>query len=135
MRVVFDTNVLAAAFVFSAGKAQAAFDLAVGRRFRLLTSVAILSETAQTLRDKFALPDERIVRALRVTSRAAEIVRPSIRLRLVRDDPDNRIIECAVDGKADLIVTGDRGLLDLRSVQGIAIVRLADFLRSFPTSK
>jgi len=50
------------------------------------------------------------------------------RLRLLRDDPDNRILECAVAGRADLIVTGDRELLDLKQFEGIRIVSLRSYL-------
>jgi len=50
------------------------------------------------------------------------------RLRLLRDDPDNRILECAVAGRADPIVTGDRELLDLKQFEGIRIVSLRSYL-------
>jgi len=51
---------------------------------------------------------------------------------VLEDEPDNRILECAADAGADLIVTGDRHLLRLREFEGIAVVRLGDFLRMFP---
>ncbi|MGH7342668.1 MAG: hypothetical protein ACREKH_19455 [Candidatus Rokuibacteriota bacterium] len=46
------------------------------------------------------------------------------------DDPDNRIRECALAGRADLIVTGDSELLDLRGHGGVRIVSLRDYLAS-----
>jgi predicted nucleic acid-binding protein len=51
---------------------------------------------------------------------------------VLEDEPDNRILECAVIAEADLIVTGDHHLLDLREFEGIPLVRLADFLRMIP---
>jgi predicted nucleic acid-binding protein len=48
--------------------------------------------------------------------------------------PDNRILECALAAGAEVIVTGDRHLLKLKKYQDIAIIRLADFLRMFPTA-
>ena len=44
------------------------------------------------------------------------------------DPDDNRIIKCAVDGKANLIVSGDRHLLGIKHYRGIGIIRPIDFL-------
>jgi predicted nucleic acid-binding protein len=49
------------------------------------------------------------------------------RLHLLSDEPDNRIIECAIEAKADYIVTGDKHLLTLKKSQNITILRLSDF--------
>jgi predicted nucleic acid-binding protein len=46
----------------------------------------------------------------------------------VTDEPDNRILECAVAGNVDMFVTGDRHLLDLKEFEGIEIVKLAVFM-------
>jgi hypothetical protein len=54
-----------------------------------------------------------------------------ITLDVIREDPpDNRILECAVEGRANLIVSGDRHLRRLKIYQGIPIVRPIDFLRT-----
>ena len=132
MRVVFDSNVFVSAFVFPGGQGERAFLLAVRKRFELHTSVAILTETAGVLRRKFGQDEDDIKQALRQISHAAVVSKPTSRLRVAADDADNRILECALDGRADLVVTGDRHLLKLRRFEGIPIVRLADFLRSFP---
>ena len=132
MRVVFDSNVFVSAFVFVGGQGERAFLLAVRQRFELHTSVAILTETAGVLRRKFGQDDDDVKQALRQISHAAAVTRPTSTLHVVGDAADNRILECALDSGADLIVTGDRHLLKLRRFEGIPIVRLADFLRSFP---
>lgn len=61
------------------------------------------------------------------------IVWPTITLAVVTaKESDNRILECAVAGHADVIVTGDRKhLLKLGAYEGIPIVSPADFVRSF----
>lgn len=74
------------------------------------------------------------MRALKLIGRTAEIVTPTITLSLLRDEADNRILECAVAAGADLVVTGDHHLLELRKSRGTAIARVADFLRMFPAS-
>ena len=132
MRVVFDSNVFISAFVIPGSQGERAFLLAQANRFELHTSVAILTETAGVLRRKFDQDEDDIKQALRQISRAAVVSKPVAKLRLVDDEADNRILECAFDNRADLVVTGDRHLLKLRRFEGIPIVRLADFLRLFP---
>ncbi len=132
MDVLFDTNVFISAFLVPGSKAEQALLLARHKRFTLYSSVQILTETANTLRSKFHQADEDVQEALRLISRAATVLRPKARVALLTDDPDNRILECAVEASADAIVTGDRHLLQLKSFQGIPILRLADFLRLFP---
>ena len=132
MRVVFDTNIFISAFVVPGGQADHAYSLARQGRFELYTSVAILTETAQKLRVKFSQSERDITQALKVISRSAQVIKPSIKLHVVDDAADNRILECAMAAKADLVVTGDRHLLSLKKFQKTAIVRLADFLRMFP---
>ncbi len=51
-------------------------------------------------------------------------------LQVIASDPDDdRILECALAGNADLIVSGDRHLTRVKAFEGIGIVRPTDFLR------
>lgn len=132
MRVVFDSTVFISAFVIPGSQGERAFLLARRKRFVLCTSIAILTETAGRLRRKFGQDENDIKQALRQISRAAVVSKPASKLNVVADEADNRILECALEVQADLIVTGDRHLLKLRRFGRIPIVRLADFLRMFP---
>jgi putative PIN family toxin of toxin-antitoxin system len=132
MKVVFDTNVYVSAFLVPGGNGEQAFLVARHGRCELVSSVSILTETANVLRSKFHQPDGDVRAALKLIDRAATIVQPESRIHLLEDEPDNRILDCAVTAAADAIVTGDRHLLALKRFRGIAIVRLADFLRMFP---
>jgi putative PIN family toxin of toxin-antitoxin system len=132
MKAVFDTNIFISAFLIPGSQGEQAFLLARRKHVDLYTSVAILAETAQTLRQKFHQEEADITAALKLIGRAAEVLRPDVKITTLKDVADNRILECAVAGDADVIVTGDRALLALKSFGGIAIMRLADFLRLFP---
>ncbi len=132
MKVVVDTNVFVSAFIVLGSKGEDALLLAQRRRVDLYSSLPILTETARILRTKFDQFENDITAALKIIGRAATIVRPSRAVSVIEDSPDNRILECAVTAEADLIVTGDHHLLDLREFEGIPIVRLADFLRMIP---
>lgn len=132
MKAVFDTNIFISAFVIPGSQGERAFLLARQKQFELYTSVPILTETANKLRGKFDQSEEDIKEALRLISRSARVIKPAVELNVLEDFPDNRILECAVEAEADVIVSGDRHLLKLKNFQGIPIVRLVDFLRMFP---
>ena len=128
MRVVFDTNVLVAALVFPGGQGDAALRRVVEGRDQLVLSRAILGELLEVLGRKFARDAEELAHVAVFVSDLATVVAPRRRLRVVRDDPDNRILECALAGKAQAIVTGDKGLLALKSFEGIPVMTLASYL-------
>ncbi len=128
MRVVFDTNVFVSALAFPGGRAEEAYLHAVRGTFELFTSIFILTETANTLRTKFEWSDENVQRALRTISKTATVLKTTAHLHILKDDPDNRILECALRAKADFIVTGDRHLLSLTRHGDTSILKLADFL-------
>jgi putative PIN family toxin of toxin-antitoxin system len=132
MKVVFDTNVFVSAFIVPGSRGEQALLLAYRRKVALYTSVPILTETARVLREKFAQSEQDTTAALKMIGRSATIVQPVRKITILEDAPDNRILECAVAGEVDLLVTGDDDLLKLKKFEGIPIVRLADFLRSVP---
>jgi putative PIN family toxin of toxin-antitoxin system len=99
-------------------------------RYCLLVSPEILREVARVLRLKFDWKAEPLQRQVRLIVDTATVVATSSVLGLVAADPDdNRILECAVDGGADLIVSNDHHLLDLKTCRGIPIVAGPDFRR------
>ena len=128
MRVVFDTNIYISAFAIPGGNAEDAYIEAVRGSFELFTSVAILTETAGVLQVKFGWAEERVRKALQAISHTATVLRLRPTLHLLKDEPDNRILECAVAAGADLVVTGDRHLLALNQHAEITILSLSDFL-------
>ena len=101
------------------------------REYALLVSPALLRELAEVLRMDLAWPESEIIAQLKLMVRVATIVEPNFTLEVIREDPDDdRIVECAVAGNADLIVSGDRHLTKYKAFQGIGIVRPIDFLRT-----
>jgi putative PIN family toxin of toxin-antitoxin system len=128
VKVVFDTNILVSALVFPQGRAEAALARIIEERDELILSRAILDELLGVLARKFARDADELAHTALFLSELAHVAKPRRKLAVVRDDPDNRIIECAVAGRADAIVTGDRELLALREYQGIRIVSLSEFL-------
>ena len=128
MKVVFDTNILVSAVVFPGGRGEAALLRIIEERDELLLSKPILDELLGVLARKFSRNSEELARLAVFLSDLATTVRPRKRLRVVKDGPDNRVLECALAGRADRIVTGDRDLLGLREFRGVRIVELRDYL-------
>jgi len=95
-----------------------------------LTCREILDELADKLDVKLSIPPEDIAATMADLMTFLPLVSISGTLKAVPADPDDdKIVECAVEGKATHIVTGDRRhLLPLRSYEGIAIVTAAEFL-------
>jgi putative PIN family toxin of toxin-antitoxin system len=128
MRVVFDTNILVSALVFPGGQGDAALRRIVEGTDELVISKAILDELLEVLGRKFARDGEELAHVAVFLSEIATVVAPRHRLRVVRDDPDNRVLECALTGRAEAIVTGDKALLALEEFRGTAVVTLAAYL-------
>jgi putative PIN family toxin of toxin-antitoxin system len=126
-RVVLDTNIFLSAFTFG-GKPEIVLELARAGRIQLVVSTFILAELASILKRKFAWGDEDIREALMIVGRHADLVKPGMRLRILEDEADNRVLECAVEGRAEWIISGDHHLLNLKEFRGIQIVRASDFL-------
>ena len=130
MRVVIDTNVLISA-IFWTGKPKQLLNQVRLGRITFLTSAILLAELKEILtrEDKpFKLSAEDAERVVAAMRDLAEVVEPQQRLSVCRDEGDDRVLECAVEGRAEWIVTGDGDLLDLKAFQGIPIVTVANFL-------
>ena len=129
-RVVIDTNVFVSALNFG-GKPDEVLALALEGEIQLIVSPFILAETAGVLLEKFGWSHQRVQEALEAIQAIATIVHPTEWISLIKAlDTDNRILECAVEGKADVIVTGDtKHLQPLKTFRGIPILSPAEFLR------
>ena len=127
-RVVFDTNILVSALVFPGGRGEAALRRIIGQTDQLVLSRPIVDELLDVLARKFARDAEELAHVAIFVTELAVVVAPKRRLRVVKDDPDNRIIECAVAGRAEVIVTGDKALLALKLYQKIRILTLREYL-------
>lgn len=127
IRIVCDTNVLVSAILFS-GNERKLLKLVEQGEVHLLTSRTILSELFGVLTKKFHFSLQEINRVEKLLTGIAEVVDPRETIQAVSDAADNRILECAVAGEAETIVTGDQHLLPLKRFRGIPVVSTATFL-------
>lgn len=129
-KAVFDTNVYISALGFG-DIPEHLLDLATGpgRQFELYASPDTLKEIMKVLgSEKFQFSHEEITDAISVIDGAADVINPGFKLNVIKHKPDNRILECAVKAKADIIVSGDAHLLNLKEYKGIRILKPAQFL-------
>ena len=128
MKVVFDTNIFVSALAIPGGQAQRAVDLIIDRRVQLCISKEIVHEILDVLARKFSRDPEELARTAIFLTDLAELVAPRRKLAVLVDEPDNRILECAVAGNVHIIVTGDRAMLGLKTYERIRILSLRQFL-------
>jgi len=137
IKAVIDANVFVSAALSSGSNPDKIIDLARQGKICLLISQDILQE----IRIVFLYP--KIKRRLKLTAREideflSDIAKPALitpgalNLKAVKDDPkDDKYLICAMEGKADYIVSGDKHLLSLNNYHGISIVTPTVFLTLF----
>ncbi len=128
MRVVFDSNIFVSALVFPGGKADQALERVLVGSDHLLISTPIVHEVLEVLSHKFSRDGEELARVAVYLTELGECVESIRRLNVLEDDPNNRILECAVSGQADAIVTDDKAMLRLGRYESISIMTLRDYL-------
>ena len=127
IRVLPDTNIRISS-VFWRGNPYEVVRIGILGEYQLVISAEILDEVVDKLRNKFQFPEENIRELIDILMTYCYIVDVTSKFDVVRDKKDNKIIECAFDGKVDYIVTGDPDLLVLKNFRGIKIIKAKEFL-------
>ncbi len=142
MRIVADTNTVVSALLWR------------GSPHRLVAAIGdhpIAFYTSRALLDEFAdvLTRRKLAAAVQATGKTpaqllaqyqgfAQLVRPRLVRGVTRDPDDDHVIAAAISARADLIVSGDRDLTELKSHRDIKIVSAAqalDIIAGGPTSR
>ena len=128
-KVVLDTNVTISAF-FWEGNPRKIYDLARKGNLIMLLSDDMEKEFIRVLGyEKFGLSPQEVMPFLRNLRTHARHVETKSKISMVMDDPtDNIFLECALDGGADFIISGDRHLLAIKVYKDIEIVGAKEFL-------
>ncbi|MDH5429217.1 MAG: putative toxin-antitoxin system toxin component, PIN family [Nitrospirota bacterium] len=130
MRVVFDSNIYISALVFPGSQADQAFSRVLEGTDTLVLSKAILDEVLGILARKFSRDPEALSQTAVLMAEMGEIVKPVRTVDVFKDDPDNRVLECAEAGHAECIVTGDKVMLELKQYGSIRLIPLREYLSS-----
>ncbi len=134
MIIVLDNNVIISALLSKKGSPARIVRRWEAGEFDLLTSPPLLDELRRALayervQKYMKLSEEEIATFIRRFRTIAVGVDPQVSLEVIEKDPDdNRLLECAVAGRASFIVSGDEHLLELKEFQGIVILSPAGFI-------
>ena len=130
-RVVIDTNIYISA-IFWDGKPREVIDLGRDGKITIFTSLDIENEIVGKLKTTFKLAEEDVNRILLDFSTFTLPIRINKQLIVVQDDPDdNKFIECAVECRANYIISGDRHLLNLKEYEGIKLIKSSEFFKVY----
>ena len=131
-RIVIDTNILVSAFLSQTSVPAQAFDHAINHD-QPLASTDTMRELIRVLKspkfDPFVSAEHRDALVMRFAPlvEMVEVVQP---VHVCRDADDDRVLEVAVNGMADTIISGDKDLLALDPFRGIRIVTPRAYLES-----
>jgi putative PIN family toxin of toxin-antitoxin system len=133
MRAVLDVSILVRALIKPGGTVGPVLQRLCEGAYTLLYSEPLLEELVDVLsrpriRDKYGLGDEDVETVLLLLMLRGEPVSPDRRITACRDPRDDKVLEVAVAGQANAIVTGEEDLLVLDTFEGIPIVGPAAFL-------
>lgn len=135
LKVVLDTNQFVSSLITPKGPSAKLLQAWRESAYILITSREIIKETERALRyphisQKYRLREEDIGSFLHLIEHEAVVLSDSFRVDVIKEDlDDNKILACALEAKAQYIVSGDGHLLALRQFKEIAIVSVREFLK------
>lgn len=127
IRAVVDSNVYVSALVFG-GIPRRVLELAEQGQLAVFVSDPIRAEVQQVLIRKFQWPPREALAACRRVWKFARRVTPQQTATACVDEDDTRVLECAMEARAHVVITGDSHLLRLRRFGEIEIVAPRAFL-------
>jgi len=126
--VVFDTNILFSAMGWK-GSPYTCLQMAREGIITHVTCLEILTEFYEKLQSKMGLSTAEAARVIGEILSFSKLITIDGKLHAVPADPDDdKVLECALTGQVDFIVSGDRHLLELKNFEGVMILRAADFI-------
>lgn len=130
LRVVLDTNVIVSALNFG-GKPKDILGMARKKLIDNITFPFILDEVRAVLTGKFSWPRAVALEVVQGLREFSQVIDPQATISVISYAPDNRILECAVEGQADFIISGDHHLTDLKIYKNITVSTPSAFLAAF----
>jgi uncharacterized protein len=131
IRYVFDTNIIVSSLLFANGNPSRALQHAL-KTGEILLSLAVLAELSDVLGrkkfDRFLTSEERD-EFLETFVERAILVPVTEQVQVCRDPKDDKILDLALNGQAEYIITGDKDLLVLNPFRDVKIITAEEFLR------
>lgn len=141
LKAVVDTNLFVSGLFGKDSLSAKLQNLWINQDFELVTSIEIVKEVSRVLhypriKERFHPKDETLKRFFRLIFRKAIITKDIYKTDKITDDPsDNKFLACALEGKADYIVSRDPHLRNLKQFHGIKIIDVTRFLERVKRGK
>lgn len=129
---MLDTNIIVSAIVFG-GKARDILRLVLRKQIVAYISPVLIAELFEVLSKKFLFTKEMLHVTEKQIKRNFVIYQPTRRIVILKDEPDNRLLELAIECGCPVIITGDKDLLKLGKYKKVSIYSIRQWLTP-PTS-
>ena len=127
---VLDTNILFFATGWR-GSPYQCVERARAGEFQAVTCPELIEELAEKLEARLHFSPEQVADTVADYLGFLRVVHvPKVLDAVPRDPEDNMVLECAIEARAQYIVSGDKDLLVLKKFRGIEIIRASDFLNA-----
>lgn len=138
IRAVINSNIWVRALIKPLGTVGPVLRRLQAGGYQVLYSTALLDEFVDVasrprIRDKYHVTADDVALVVRALLLRGELVHPTRSITACRDPKDNKFLEVAVAGRADVIVSGDDDLLVLSPFEGIPVITPARFLALLDT--
>ena len=127
-KIVIDTNNLISALGWE-GNSRDLLRKVIDKEYEFIISIKQLEELKNVLDyPKFRFSEDQKRKFLEIIFKIAIIIETKLKLDVCADKKDNMLLECAVEGKADYLISGDDHLLRLKKFRNVKIVSVKEFL-------
>lgn len=139
-KVVLDTNTLISGLLWDGNEVRV-IEKAENKEIKLFISPELIEELEGVLkREKFCKRLEgkeyTVDKAVSKIALIATLIKPTHKINVIKEDSeDNRVLECAVSAKVDVIISGDSHVLDLKDYSGIDIITASEFIKQTVSTK
>ena len=136
MKVTLDTNVLVSG-TFWTGDSFRILNLIDKNKLRNITSKEIIKEYYKVINSDEIIDkiEDKKLKMLKIAHKVindSKITEPSVKIDIIKYDPDdNKILECAIAGNVDCIVSNDKHLLKIKKFRNIPILNPHDFAEKY----
>lgn len=134
LKAVVDTNILISGLICKAGNPSSLINALKNNEFHLITSPQLMNEFIEVIerphiKHKYELTNEEINDFIEYIYREATVISGIYEVKSSKDPKDDMFLSCALEGKADYLVTGDTHLSNIKYYHGVQIVNVKQFLR------
>lgn len=136
LKVVIDTNVFISSILTAEGESSLVIKAwKRTNKYQLFVTKEIISENIRVMK-RLHIPADIIEEWEKMIKDNAIHVNPKRKIEVIPEDPsDNKFLECAVEAKADYIITGDKHLKKINKFEGISIITIKKFMQILGTYK